>query len=281
MAKVSRTSSPSFLRYGLEMRTIARFNVTPVKGMALLHPDVVELCAAGIPGSRLFYLVDAYDELFSGWAFGGLVRIVPRYDAATEQLSLTFPDGTVVEEATNDLGPSAVTDFYGRPVPAREVLGPLSEAISSHVGKPVRLMRCDRDGDGVDVHPLTIVSGASVRDLGARGKHEKELDARRFRINIEFENDEPYEEDGWDGDLIRVGAAVLRIDGQIPRCVVTTQSPETGEKDWNTLTQIAKYRSRINGVGGLPFGMYAQVETPGSARVGDEVAPISTREGSP
>jgi uncharacterized protein len=263
------------------MGAIVRFNVTPVKGMALQHPDEVSLGPAGIPESRRFYLVDAYDEMFSGWAFGGLVRIQPDYDPAAERLALTFPDGAIVEEATNDLGREAVTSFYGRPVPAHEVLGPFSGAISSFVGTPLRLMRCDRDGDGVDVHPLTIVSTASVTDLGARGKHERDLDSRRFRINIEFSNEVPYEEDGWDGRLVSAGGAALRITGQIPRCVVTTQSPETGEKDWNTLTQIAKYRPRIGGDGGLPFGMYAHVESPGSARVGDEIELRAANEGPP
>ena len=54
---------------------------------------------------------------------------------------------------------------------------------------------------------------------------------------------------------------------------VTTQGPETGTKDWDTLTQIAKYRPKIPGDGGLPFGMYATVERPGTVDVGDEVVP--------
>jgi len=274
MSKVQNISSPSFLGYVLDVCTISRFNVTPVKGMALHHPAEVLLGPAGIPESRRFFLVDAYGETFSGWAFGGLVRIQPEYDPASEQLSLTFPDGVVVKDETNDLGQAAVVNFYGRPVPAHEVLGSFTKAISVFAGRELRLMRCDRDGDGVDVHPLTVVGGASVRDLGSRGKRETELDSRRFRINIEFEGGEPYEEDGWDGGLVRVGSAMLRITGQIPRCVVTTQSPDTGEKDWNTLTQIAKFRPRIQGDGGLPFGMYAHVEEVGTARVGDEVTPL-------
>ena len=152
-----------------------------------------------------------------------------------------------MKDETNDLGQAAVTNFYGRPVPAHEVLGPFTKAISAFAGRELRLMRCDRDGDAVDVHPLTVVGAASVRDLASRGRHETELDSRRFRINIEFEGGEPYEEDGWEGGLVRVGDAVLRITGQIPRCVVTTQSPDTGEKDWNTLTQIAKYPAADRG----------------------------------
>ena len=52
-----------------------------------------------------------------------------------------------------------------------------------------------------------------------------------------------------DGHGLRLGDAQIRIAGQIPRCVVTTQGPDTGMKDWNTLTQIAKYRPGVKGDG--------------------------------
>ena len=255
------------------MRTLSRINVSPVKGMALHHPGEVELGPAGISENRRFYLVDEWDELFSAPAHGPLVRIRPDHDPGACRLRLTFPDGVEVSGGTDALGEAVVTDFYGRPVPAHEVLGPFSEAISAYVGKPVRLLRCDRDGDGVDVNPLTLVSEASVEDLTSRGKRTEPLDSRRFRINLELAGCQPYDEDSWDGTPVRIGEATVRVDGQIPRCVLTTMSPETGLKDWDTLTHIAKYRPRIGGRGGLPFGVYAQVETPGRVRLGDTVTP--------
>lgn len=253
------------------MRTVSRFSITPVKGMALQHPPVVDLGPAGISGSRRFYLVDASGALFSGGSFGPLVRVRPAYDPAAERLTLSFPDGRVVEGAVAILGAPITTDFYGRPVPAREVAGPFAGAISAFAGRTVTVARCDRDGDGVDVHPLTVISNASVSDLAMRGRYDGRLDARRFRINIELDGCEPYDEDAWYDRRVRVGGALVRIIGPIPRCVVTTQSTETGEKDWNTLAQIAKYRPRIAGDGGLPFGVYARVEQPGRAAVGDRV----------
>lgn len=253
------------------MRTLSRINVTPVKGTGLHHPDQAELTPAGIPGNRRFYLVDEAGGLFSGSDFGPLVRIRAEHDLAAGRLRLTFPDGTEVEGDDADLGAAAVTDYYGRPVAAHEVLGPFAEACSAYVGRPVRLMRCDRDGDGADVEPLTVVSEASVRDLAERGRRTEPLDARRFRVNLELAGCEPYDEDAWDGRDVAIGGAVVRIAGQIPRCVVTTQGPETGEKDWDTLTQIAKYRPRVES--GLPFGVYARVVGAGAVRVGDPVRP--------
>jgi uncharacterized protein YcbX len=251
------------------MPVVVRLSVTPVKGTALIHPDRVEISETGIVGNRRHFLIDESGSLVSGSDVGPLVTV--RATEVEGGLRLAFLDGTVVEADTSALGEAVVTDFYGRPVSGHVLEGPASEAFSAFVRAPMRLVRADRDGDGPDVHALTAVSSASIRDLGARGRHEGDLDGRRFRINIELDGCAPYEEDGWDGLSVRVGDALLRIRGQIPRCIVTTQDPETGKKDWDTLTQIAKYRPRIAGNGGLPFGVYADVEGPGTVAVGDPV----------
>jgi uncharacterized protein YcbX len=277
VSTLGRPLNPTF-GYGLSaVRTLYRLSVTPVKALRLSHPHESELTTAGIPSDRRFFLIDGEGNLFDATDHGPLLRIVPAYDPVAEHLRLTLPTGAVAEGIADDLGERIATDFFGHTVESHVVEGPFAEALSDFVGRPVRLARADRDGDGQDVYPLTVVSSASVRDLGVRGKSEGELDARRFRINLEIEGCQPYEEESWDGSLVRVGGATIRVRGQIPRCVVTTLGPESGEKDFRTLTEIARYRPRIGGRGGLPFGMYAEVEVPGRVRVGDPVEPISSR----
>lgn len=250
--------------------------MTPVKALRLSHPTEAQLTAGGIPADRRFYLIDEDGGLFDASDLGALMQVLPAYDPDTERLRLTFPDGSVVEDPADRLGGAITTDFFGRMVEGHLVEGAVDAALSTFAGRPIRLARVTRDGDGQDVHPLTLVSSESVRDLGSRGDRS-DLDARRFRINLEIEGSEPYEEDSWDGELVRVGDATIRVRGQIPRCVVTTLAPETGEKDFGTLTQIARYRPRIGGRGGLPFGMYAEVVQAGRVRIGDRVEPISAR----
>jgi uncharacterized protein YcbX len=256
------------------MRTLGRICVTPVKGMALHHPADVLLGPTGIAENRRFYFVDRFAELFSGSDDGRLVQVVPDYDPSTEHLSLRFPDGVHIDGNADVPGVAHLTDFYGRPVPAHEVVGEFGRAVSSFMGLDLTMLRCDQDGAGADVEPLTLVSYASVADLARRGRRDEALDSRRFRLNLELEGCEPYDEDAWEGTRVQVGDAVLRVLGQVPRCVVTTQSPDTGIKDWNTLTQIAKYRPRIKGDGGLPFGMYARVESSARVRRGSSVVPL-------
>jgi uncharacterized protein len=258
------------------VRTLTRLSVTPVKALRLSHPSEVQLTAGGIPADRRFYLIDEADGLFDATDHAALLQVVPHYDPEAERLRLSFPDGSDVEDAADRLDGTITTDFFGRMVDGHLVAGAFGAALSAYAGRPVRLARVTRDGDGQDVHPLTLVSSASIRDIGAHGDRP-DLDGRRFRINLEIEGCEPYEEDSWDGELVRVGEATIRVRGQIPRCIVTTLAPETGEKDFKTLNIIARYRPRIGGRGGLPFGMYAEVVETGPVRVGDPVEPISAR----
>jgi uncharacterized protein YcbX len=256
------------------MPTVARLNVTPVKGTRLLHPDRVGLTPGGLPENRLFHLIDPMGALFSGNDHGELQQIVSAWDASTQTLRLEMPDGTVVDGSGDDLGEPVVTDFYGRPVPGRVVQGPFAEAFRRFTGRDLRLIRCDRPGDAYDVEPITLVSVASVDALAAGAKHAGELDPGRFRMNLELEGCAAYEEDTWDGLDVRVGEAVLRVGEQVPRCVVTTLDPLTGHKDFPTLTEIARQRGRMRGRTGLPFGVYARVERPGVVAVGDAVEPL-------
>lgn len=253
------------------MPYVLRLNVTPVKSMALSHPDEVRLGDVGVAEDRLFYLVDDQDRLFAGNRFGPLQTIRPSYDAEREHLTLTFPDGSVAEGDAAVFDAALITNFYGRPVRAHVVPGPWTEAISDFVGRRVRLARCDQSGDGTDVYHLTLVSTASVAEVAGRGGHRGALDAARFRMTFELEGCEAHEEDTWAGHRARMGTALLRIYGQVPRCVVTTQNPETGLKDYETLKTIASYRPLMHDQKGIPFGMYAEVERPGHVRVGDRV----------
>jgi MOSC domain-containing protein len=252
------------------MATLARISVAPVKGLRLLHPSSVELTEGGIPADRRFLLADESGELIDASDVAILQRIVPSYDADAERLSLLFPDGRTVEGPADELGVAAVARISRHTSEGRRVLGPFEDALSAFAGRRVQLLRADRDGTSQDVHPLTIVSSASVRDLGGRRGRE-DLDPRRFRINLEVDGAGPYEEDGWAGRLVEVGSATVRVLGQIPRCVVTTLDPDTGEKDFPTLTELARYRPRIGARAGLPFGMYAETVEPGRVAVGDPV----------
>jgi uncharacterized protein YcbX len=243
-------------------------NVTPVKSTALQHPSAVWLEAYGVRGNRDFYFVDEDGRLQGGSKFGPFVKISSDHDPQTERLTLRFPDGATVEGDARALGISITTDFYGRPVPAHVLDGPWSRAVSAFVGRPIRLARVDCPGDGSDIRPVTLVSLASVDELSRRGGAPERVAPGRFRMLFELDECGPHEEDSWNGRRLAIGQAVVRIGDPVPRCVVTTQDPTTGLRDFPTLAVIKQYRGVVDG--GLNFGVYGDVQTPGVVRMGDE-----------
>lgn len=252
------------------MPTVTRFNVTPVKSTRLHHPETIRFESFGVPGNREFFPVTDDGRLLGGSRFGTLVQIDAYHDAERDTLRVRFPDGIEVEGPAAGTGEVLDVNFYGRTVPAHVVEGPWTEPLSRYADRDLRLARVDRPGDGNDVRPITFVSIASVDELARRGGAAPGLDPRRFRMTFELDGVGPHEEDGWAGRKIRVGEATLLVEDQVPRCVVTTQDPSTGTRDFPTLSVIKRYRG-VTRDNQLPFGMYASVLEPGHARVGDPI----------
>jgi hypothetical protein len=155
-------------------------------------------------------------------------------------------------------------------VPSRIVPGPWEAAFTAYLDRPARLARSNQPGAGTDVEPLTLVSVASVQELARQGERTA-LDARRFRMTFELDGCAPHEEDTWAGRNVRIGDVELAIGEPVPRCVITTLGPLTGERDFPTLKVISRYRG-VAPRTSPPFGVYARVVVPGVVRVGDAVS---------
>jgi len=250
---------------------VAGFNLAPVKSLGLQHPDELQLEPAGVRENRRFFLIQEDGRLFRGAYHGPLVQIRPTYDAGAETLVLRFPDGSSVE--ADGIGEQEVVgDFWGRPVPGRALADEVGEALSAYAGKPLRIVRAAEDGVGCDsLHPISLLGDGSVEELASRTG--REIDSRRFRMLIELTDVRPHAEDGWEGGLLQVGAAVIRVGGPVGRCANITYDPATGQRDLDALRAIKDYRGVMDGE--ICFGVYADVVEPGRVRVGDPVTPAS------
>ena len=224
--------------------------------------------------NRRFHLVDEDGRLVNGKTVGPLVGVVPDYDAASGRLALRFPDGDVVA-GTVEHGESLATTISRRPVAARLVQGPWAEALSAAAKTPLRLVESEQPGDGSDrgLHGgVSLVGTASLGALADAAGVEC-VDGRRFRMLFGVDGIPPYTEDDWLGRRIRIGEAVVRPLGNVGRCAVTTQDPDTGVPDLDTLHVLGEYRGDVETTEPLPFGVWGEVVEPGRVRLGDPVVP--------
>ena len=249
------------------MPCVARFNVAPVKSAQLHHPESITLTPSGAAGDRRFLFLDPEGHRFSGEAKAGLLGIAARFDAAADRLTLGFPDGSAVAGPAAASGAPLTVALYDHDVRVSLVDGPFAEAASAHIGRGVRLARMEDDERAGGLPPVSLISLASVADLAARGAVPS-LDPRRFRMLIELDGCEPYDEDGWSGCRLRIGEAEVRVAGPTYRCTLTTLHPDTGDFDFPALDVLATYRRSAKG---LELGRYAEVLRPGVIRVGDPI----------
>ena len=240
---------------------VARLLHTPVKSLRLREVEALELSATGVVDDRVFYLVDDAGQSLNG------ARRLPLCRATAELaggvLTIHLPDGSTVSGET-PLGARFESGWDMKlRIPAHEVEGPWSEALSEFAGEHVRLARVADDRGGWSGFPVSLIGTASIDALGLGP-----IDPRRFRMLVEFAGGAPFAEDAWVGRDVRVGGAVVRVVEECVRCAVTTVDPDTGERDVDSL------RAMIAAKGEPNLGVYCEVIEPGPIRVGDAVAAV-------
>ena len=253
---------------------VSWITATPVKALAIEHLTEVELLERGLRGDRHFYLVDESSRLVNNKGKRGPLQLVrAAFDEDASRLTLRFPDGTTIEGETA-AAEELLTNFHRRPRSARRVAGPWDEALSEAAGEPVRLVVSPHGGaDRGRGGAVSLLGEASLEAiaavLGVDG-----VDSRRFRMNFGIDGLAAHEEDEWIGRRIQVGEAVVVPQGNVGRCAITTQNPDTGRADLDTLKALADYRGAVEATEPLPFGVHAAVAEPGRVRLGDAVIPI-------
>ena len=177
-----------------------------------------------------------------------LMAIAARVDQSRQEITLSHPD---LPDLTFD--PDADPDAL-----IRWVL-PISPKDRA---RPARVIRADSISmTDTDYQSVSLINLASHADLAAR--MGQDISPLRWRANLFLDGLDPWVERDWIGKTIRVGDAELGIREPITRCLATTTSTRTGERDADTLGALKA------GWGHQQFGVYAVVTKTGDLRQGD------------
>lgn len=252
------------IRTGPAQPSVSLLSVTAVKGFRLGHPQSVELTPGGAVGDRDFLVVDADDRLLSVTRSGAFLPYWSHLDPVSDVLSIGRGDQTCLADRVEPGPPVRAHLFGDRYVDGHRVEGPWEEFLSGLAGVPVRLVRADVPSGGYDVHPVTLMSEASVRALSDPGSAP--LDPRLFRMLVTFDGVAGFAEDGWQGAELRLGSAVLRVGGPVPRCAGVQRDPDGTGAKVDALQRIHRVRGRGPSELGrsLTLGVYAEVLQPGT-----------------
>ncbi|GAY10881.1 MOSC domain-containing protein [Pseudonocardia sp. N23] len=246
---------------------------TPLKGTRLHTLWRSAVSEHGLVDDRLFHLVDDDGRLVNGRRYGPLVRLQATYDRDRDELGVAVPGRGVVTGRADRLGEAVSTRFFDHDVQGRLLHGPWAAALSAYAGRGLHVVRVVRPSFGVDKHPVTLVSAATLDWVRLRLGAPPCIDRRAARMSIEIGGCRPREEETWVGRDLRIGDAVVHIVGLVPRCVVTQQDPATGAHSWNTMRALLDGRPPPpDGTPHKPLlGVHAVVVTPGTVVVGAPV----------
>ena len=248
--------------------TVSRLAIAPVKGMRLQRTTEVQLGHHGVTGDREFMVIGEDGKLVQTGQTPALLHIEPTWDRVRNILTLGFPDGDVVQDASVPGAPATTRMYDGREIPGWIVPGPLGAALSGYLGRPVHLFKRAPEHIGNDDQPVTLMSEASLHALAAEFNGTAP-DSRRFRMTITITGTDAWAEHAWGGQKVIIGEVMLRVIAPVPRCVVTTRNPESGATDARILHALA----RLRGKNDITFGVWCEILRPGHIHVGDVVMP--------
>ena len=273
----------------------------PVKSMLGEALTECEIGPAGLVGDRAFALIDLEDGAVASaknprkWA--GLLGCRATF-VNSSTVEITLQDGTRLRTDEPDID-ATLSKAIGRDVRlastapedrAFEEVWPDIDGLAPEALIAATTIGTDGDGERISrfplgaeapagtffdlsvMHVLTTATLARLQELAPAAT----FDVRRYRPNllVDMDTEPGFVENDWVGRTLGIGeSAELSVTIPTMRCVMTTLAQEELPRDRETLRTIATgNRVEITGWGTWACaGVYGNVATPGTVRVGDSV----------
>jgi uncharacterized protein YcbX len=269
----------------------------PVKSMLGEELTVAAMEQRGLVGDRIYALVDEETgKVVSAKYPRRWGRIFELTATTNGRVRVGFPDG--LELAIDDPAlPDRLSEHFGRRVRVATTPPPdarydetwvrdLNGGVDPYLGMASRMVEGDEVVDAgqfmqardafFDFGALHVVTTSTCRRLAELAPSSR-FDTARFRPNIVVDTDDPgFPETAWPGRTLGIGDGRLTVSINVPRCVMTTLAQGSLPADRQVLRTITAHNAIDIGLGSdLPcVGVYAEVESPATIRVGDPVTLI-------
>ncbi len=255
--------------------------IYPVKGARPVAVDSVTVDGSGLAGDRQFAVFQD-GKRCNLKQLPGLMFLTARWQGTV--LELLYPEHEPFSLQTDQPGTPGVEQFRGADTPTADMGDRAANWLSNALGESVRLCRIAAPAPFiiplpeftavhgreqqrfVDAAPVMLANTASLDDLNQRLQQPVEMD--RFRPNIVISGLAAYAED----ELQTFPFSQVELARVAPceRCAVVTMDPVSAETGKEPLATLAAYRRRENHyAGGVMFGSYLSVASPGELAVGE------------
>lgn len=232
---VARTEAPADVGDGTTKPHLARVRIFPVKSLDALELRAARVLHSGaLEHDRRWALFDPKGGYINGKRYKSVHRL--RSAISPPEWKLSLKVGTAPEEAKFEIDRDRkalerwLEGYFGTPVEIREDV---------ELGFP----------DDPESPGPTVVSGASLREVGTWFGLPVDEVRERFRANIEIDGVPPFWEDrlfGVAGSEVafRIGKVIFAGINPCQRCVVPPRDSRTGENDETFVRRFRELRER-------------------------------------
>ncbi len=183
---------------------------------------------------------------------GRIATLSARFTPDPPWLTITGPDATTV--AADPTQPA------GRAAIGRYLIAFLGDEAR---GQPVFQHAPGHSFGDQRAPVVSLLNRATLRAFEAGAGAVRE--ASRFRANILFDADPPWEEFAWVGRHLRIGTAVLEVTKRTVRCAAVEVNPATGARDADPIRELKRL------YGHAYLGIHAAVIEGGRVAPGDAI----------
>ena len=193
-------------------------------------------------------------------------EVLSRFFGRTVRLSTAAPEEFTIDQYHPDIEDADPHGYRDTVVEAR-----LGATFFKDIGAPPPVS----ESAFFDLFPVSVLTSSTLERLGELSP-ESLFDARRFRMNVIVETEQPgFIENDWIGSALSIEAGPqLRVAMPDPRCVMPTLAQgDDLPRDGDILRTIVR-NNRLELADGARYpcaGVYAVVESPGMLKRGASV----------
>jgi uncharacterized protein YcbX len=238
----------------------------PIKGLCgRLLPTADLTAGAHFPGDRRFAIGAGHDAVTDNdWLKKAYFLQLMSF-AEIAAVTCDF-EGNQLRLAHDDFG--AITADMDSPQGRIDIAAFFDRLLQGTLRGPARMVTLEK-GAFTDTKAPLLSLGGSASFAGFGALTNTPPDPRRFRLNIIFETETPFQELALIGSTLGIGDVRLRVTEPVGRCAAIDVDPQTAIRGPHYLPMMKE------NLGHSDLGIFAEVLTGGTIAQGDMVTALT------